>query len=87
MHQYNYLIISYIIEYNRRWSLRRLPLVMSAPLLMEANKAAAPASPPSPPPPEDPLTSMEGGGPGGGGGGHPPAGALGAAAEAEAMGP
>lgn len=67
----------------------RYPLfVMSAPLLIEANKALRSSAPESPPPLEGPLKSMGGGGgPGGGGGGHPPAGALGAAAEAEAMAP
>lgn len=60
-----------------------LPLVMSAPLLMEANKAFRLSAAP---PPEASLMSMGGGGPGGGGGGQPPAGAAGAA-EAEATGP
>lgn len=64
-----------------------LPFVMSAPLLSEANRALRFSAPESPPPLEGPLKSMGGGGPGGGGGGHPPAGALGAAAEAEAMDP
>lgn len=58
-----------------------LPLVMSAPLLMEANKAFRLSA--APPPPEASLMSMGGGGPGGGGGGQPPAGT----AEAEATGP
>lgn len=57
---------------------------MSAPLLSDANRALRLSAPESPPPE---LNSMGGGGPGGGGGGHPPAGALGAAAEAEAVDP
>lgn len=61
-----------------------LPLVMSEPLLMEANRALRQSGEESLPPE---LMSREGGGgPGGGGGGQPPAGARGAA-EAEAGGP
>lgn len=74
-------LLSFVVPYQVRHCV--IPLVISAPLLMEAKRALRLIGPESPL--EDLSRSMGGGGgPGGGGAGAP---RLGAPPEAEATGP